>query len=68
MTKPFPTFANPGTSASEADAIGFGINWYANRNVRTSLNYIHTNFKGGENGTVTREDEDAVLTRLQLAF
>src|SRR5688572_7017660 len=64
----FPTFSNPSTSASEADGLGFGINWYANRNVRTSLNYIHTNFKGGANGTVTREDEDAVLTRLQLAF
>ena len=64
----FPTFANPGTSATEADAFGVGLNWYANRNVRTSLNYIHTDFKGGDAGTVTRESENAVLTRLQLAF
>ncbi|HEX7858890.1 MAG TPA: porin [Verrucomicrobiae bacterium] len=64
----FPIFSNPSTSATEAHGYGFGINWYANRNVRTSLNYIHTDFKGGENGTVTREDENAVLTRLQLAF
>jgi phosphate-selective porin OprO/OprP len=64
----FPTFSNPDTSASEANGLGFGINWYANRNVRTSLNYIHTDFKGGDAGTVTRETENAVLTRLQLAF
>lgn len=64
----FPVYANPATSATEADAYGFGINWYANRNVRTSLNYIHTDFKGGDTGGVTREDENAVLTRLQLAF
>ncbi len=64
----FPTFSNPNTSASEANGLGFGINWYANRNVRAALNYIHTDFKGGDNGTVTREDENAVLTRLQVAF
>jgi phosphate-selective porin OprO and OprP len=64
----FPVFANPDTSATEADAFGVGLNWYANRNVRTSLNYIHTDFKGGDAGTVTRESENAVLTRLQLAF
>lgn len=64
----FPMFANPDSSASEANAFGVGLNWYANRNVRTSLNYVHTDFKGGANGTATREDENAVLTRLQLAF
>jgi phosphate-selective porin OprO and OprP len=64
----FPNFANPATSASEADAYSFGLNWYANRNIRTSLNYIHTEFEGGEAGTVTREDENAILTRVQLAF
>lgn len=64
----FPTFANPSTSATEANGFGFGLNWYANRNVRTSLNYIRTDFKGGDTGTVTREDENAILTRLQLAF
>ena len=64
----FPTFADPARSAVEADACSFGVNWYANRNVRTSINYIHTNFKGGEEGNVSWEDENAVLTRLQLAF
>lgn len=64
----FPTFANPDRSASEANAFGFGLNWYANRNIRTSLNYIHTDFKGGDEGSATREDENAILTRLQVAF
>lgn len=64
----FPTFSDPARSASSAEAYSFGLNWYANRNVRTTLSYIRTNFKGGGNGTVTREDENAILTRLQLAF
>lgn len=64
----FPTFANPDRSASEANAFGIGLNWYANRNIRTSLNYVHTDFKGGDEGSVTREDENAILTRLQVAF
>jgi phosphate-selective porin OprO and OprP len=64
----FPTFSNPDTSATEANAYGFGLNWYANRNIRAMLNYIHTDFKGGDAGTVARADENAVLTRIQLAF
>lgn len=64
----FPTFANPETSATEATAYGFGLNWYANRNVRTSLNYIHTDFKGGDAGAVAGQGENAVLTRVQLNF
>jgi phosphate-selective porin OprO/OprP len=64
----FPTFSDPSRSATEANAYGFGLNWYANRNIRTTLNYIHTDFKGGDAGTVTREDENAILTRLQVAF
>ena len=64
----FPTFSDPSRSASEANAFAVGLNWYANRNIRTSLNYVHTDFKGGDQGTVTREDENAILTRLQVAF
>lgn len=64
----FPRFANPDTSATEADSFGLGLNWYANRNLRTTLNYIHTEFDGGDNGRVAGQDENAVLTRVQLAF
>jgi phosphate-selective porin OprO/OprP len=64
----FPTFANPDTAAERATALGVGLNWYLNRNVRASANFIHTDFEGGEEGTVPRQDENAFLTRLQLAF
>jgi phosphate-selective porin OprO and OprP len=64
----FPTFANPATSAERAAAWGVGLNWYLNRNVRASGNFIRTDFKGGEEGKVTAQDENVFLTRLQLAF
>jgi hypothetical protein len=44
------------------------LNWYLNRNVRASGNFIRTDFKGGEEGKVTAQDENVFLTRLQLAF
>jgi hypothetical protein len=31
--------------------------------VRTSLNFIRTDFKGGANGSVTRQNENVFLTR-----
>jgi len=64
----FPTFANPATSAEFATAWGVGLNWYLNRNIRASADFIRTDFEGGEEGAVPRQDENAFLTRLQLAF
>lgn len=64
----FPTFANPATSATQANAWGVGLNWYLNRNVRAVVNFNHTDFKGGQSGTVTAQDENVFLTRLQLVF
>ena len=64
----FPTFADPTTSAERATAWGVGLNWYLNRNIRASGNFIRTDFKGGEEGRVTAQDENVFLTRLQLAF
>jgi phosphate-selective porin len=45
-----------------------GLNWYLNRNIRAALNFNHTDFKGGASGSVTRQDENVFLTRMQLAF
>ena len=64
----FPLFANPATSATEAMAWSAGLNWYLNKNIRTGVNFFHTNFKGGQSGSVTAQDENAFLTRVQLAF
>jgi phosphate-selective porin OprO/OprP len=61
-------FANPATSASEARGSTLGLNWYLNRNVKASLNLEHTDFEGGPSGTVTREAEKALLTRVQLRY
>ena len=45
-----------------------GLNWYLNKNIRASADFMHTDFKGGRSGTVTAQDENAVLTRMQFSF
>jgi phosphate-selective porin OprO/OprP len=69
--KAFPTFANPATSASEADAWAAGLNWYLNRNIRVNASFSRTTFLGNINpkqATVTRQPENVIFTRMQLAF
>lgn len=61
-------FANPATSAREASGTTLGLNWYLNRNVKATVNFEHTSFDGGESGAVTREDERALFTRVQLRY
>lgn len=66
----FPVFANPNTSASAAYAWSAGVNWYLNRNVRVNASFSRTTFDGG-NGPgagVTKQPENAIFTRVQLAF
>ena len=59
-----------GGSARKASSWGAGVNWYLNRNVRLSLDYEQTYFKGGSTkiGTVTAQDERILFSRVQLAF
>ena len=70
----FPDFADPATSADSATGWSVGLNWYLNQNIRIDASYSHTHFDGGGGpgtsapATVTRQDEDLVFTRLQLAF
>ncbi len=54
-------------SASSADAIGVGVNWYLTRNTKFSLNYEQTTFDGGA-ATGDRDDEQAVLARAKFSF
>lgn len=61
-------FANPATSASKAKGTTLGVNWYLNRNVKASLNFEHTGFEGGASNAITREDEKAIFTRVQLRY
>jgi phosphate-selective porin OprO and OprP len=70
----FPLFANPATSASAAHAWSVGLNWYLNKNVLVKLSYSRTTFSGGGGAgatapaTVTRQPENVLFTRVQLAF
>lgn len=61
-------FASPATSARKATGTTLGLNWYLNRHVKAVLNFEHTSFDGGPSGAVTREDERALFTRVQLRY
>jgi phosphate-selective porin OprO/OprP len=63
----FPLFANPATSASQADSLAVGLNWYLNRNLKVMLDYERTEFEGGS-ASGDREDENVLFSRFQVAF
>ena len=66
----FPLYANPATSASDARAWAAGLNWYLNRDLRVDLSFSRTTFTGGNGAgaTVTKQPENVLFTRIQLAF
>lgn len=72
--KAFPLYSNPQTSARSAREWSVGLNWYLNRNLRLATSFSHTEFEGGGGAganapaAVTRNDENVLFTRIQLAF
>jgi phosphate-selective porin OprO/OprP len=66
----FPVFADPAASAAEATAWGIGVNWYLSKTVRATLDYSRTRFDAvlPSTSVLLRQDEQALITRLQLAF
>ncbi len=62
------SFANPANSSSDARSIGVATNWYLNQNLKLVLEYENTSFTGGAAGGADRDDENALLTRVQLSF
>jgi phosphate-selective porin OprO/OprP len=64
----FPVYADPSVSARRARAWGLGINWYLNSNLKLVLNYTDADFDGGALLGADREGEQAVFSRLQVAF
>lgn len=62
------SFADPAKSASAARSLGVGANWYLNQNVKVAVEYEHTSFDGGAAGGADLDDENALLTRVQLSF
>ena len=61
-------FANPNTSAKEAQGATLGLNWYLNRYLKFVVNYEHTWFDGGAPNGGDRDAEDLVSTRFQLNY
>lgn len=77
----FLGFSNPDYSAKGASSWSVGVNWWLNRNVRMLTSFTHTSFEGGASpanpavpaslsapSTVTRNDENALLNRIQVSF
>ena len=70
----FPLFSNPATSARAAREWSVGLNWYLNHNIRVDTSFSHTSFEGGGGPgsspiqILNRKDEEALFTRVQLAF
>lgn len=64
----FPLFASPVTSARAVDGWTLGTNWILNSGVKISANYERLNFTGGAAGGADRPAENAVLSRIQIAF
>lgn len=61
-------FANPNTSAQEAQGATLGVNWYMNRFLKFVVNYEHSWFEGGAPNGGDRDAEDLVSTRFQLNY
>jgi phosphate-selective porin OprO and OprP len=62
------SFADPGAAPSRARAVGVGINWWLNANVKWVLDYEVTRFNGGATNGANRPDERALTTRFALTF
>ncbi|MCE9612647.1 MAG: OprO/OprP family phosphate-selective porin [Lentisphaerae bacterium] len=63
----FPELADISKSARAVQAWGVGLNWYLNRNLKAVVDYDVSTFDGGA-PTGDRPDEQALFTRLQVAF
>jgi phosphate-selective porin OprO and OprP len=64
----FPVFASLEQSARQATAVGAGLNWYLNRNLKIAADYERTRFERGAADDGDRPAEHALFTRLQIAF
>ena len=60
--------SSPRVSPRAKSVWGVGLNWYLSRNLKWQVNYERTSFDGGAAAGADRDDEQAVLTRLQVLF
>jgi phosphate-selective porin OprO/OprP len=63
----FPIYASRTSNAAGAREWGGGVYGYLNNNVKVVLDYIDTSFETAGGGT-SHNDEQVILSRLQLAF
>ncbi|MBX6420944.1 MAG: porin [Nevskia sp.] len=61
-------FADLGKSAKNARSAGVALNWYLTSNLKLAADYELTRFDGGAAAGKDRPNEQAVFSRLQLAF
>jgi phosphate-selective porin OprO/OprP len=62
-------FADPAVSASKANALTLGLNWYLNAALKLQLSYERTNLNRAILfGSGVRDHEDVFLSQLQVAF
>lgn len=66
--KAFPTYASLATAAKTARESTLGVNWHFNPSIKLNLNYSWTTFDGGATGSLDREDEKALISRVQFKF
>jgi phosphate-selective porin OprO/OprP len=62
------SFANPNNSPRKATAVGGGVNWYLNQNVKLQAMYEVTSYDGGLKNNVDRPSEEVLTTRFALVF
>ena len=67
----FPLFASSLSNAQQAKAVGIGLNWYLTKALRLTQDYFQTGFTtptGTSISQILRQDENAFITRFQIAF
>ncbi|PTY06548.1 porin [Opitutaceae bacterium EW11] len=67
------SLANPNAAAKKVSTYGVGLNWYLSRAVRASADVFHADFDYAAGAAPVRtsviaDDENALVTRLQLLF
>ncbi len=64
----FPLFASTKTAPQQAHAASVGLNWHLNRYVKLMTDYEHTTFGMASTKATPLHSEDALTSRIQLAF
>ncbi len=62
------SFSDPARTPRSISAVGVGLNWYLNQNVKWQLDYEVARFDGGAAGGADRGDEKSLFTRFALTF